>query len=228
MGRLGETTEPLCYYAAEGDDILPMNLIDNGSALTGDITVDKQSGTVVTLNTSEKYVDKPIQLNVDVVKGEAAIEGKVITDQIVDIRLNENTGSISGEYYIVFPVEAKVTKNGYIDSVDNTTMTVYGTGNFQLNTLSDTTYTPSTTDQVISAKAYLTGDQTISGDANLVAANIKSGTSIFGVSGTYTSDATATSSDIIAGKSAYVNGVKVDGAIEIATMAEVKSYLGIA
>jgi hypothetical protein len=47
------------------------------------------------------------------------------------------------------------------------------------------TITPGTTDQTIASGTYLTGNQTISGDANLVAGNIKSGTSIFGVTGTY-------------------------------------------
>lgn len=48
-----------------------------------------------------------------------------------------------------------------------------------------TTYTPTTSDQTISSGTYLTGAQTISGDANLVAGNIKDGTTIFGVTGTY-------------------------------------------
>lgn len=48
------------------------------------------------------------------------------------------------------------------------------------------TYTPSTSDQTIAASTYLSGAQTIKGDSNLVAGNIKSGVSIFGVSGTYT------------------------------------------
>ena len=47
-----------------------------------------------------------------------------------------------------------------------------------------TTYTPTTTNQTISAGTYLTGAQTIKGDSNLVASNIKSGVSIFGVNGT--------------------------------------------
>lgn len=50
-----------------------------------------------------------------------------------------------------------------------------------------TTYTPSTSDQTIAASTYLTGAQTIEGDANLVASNIKSGVSIFGVAGSLTS-----------------------------------------
>lgn len=47
------------------------------------------------------------------------------------------------------------------------------------------TYIPTTTDQTISGGRWLTGAQTIKGDVNLVAANIKSGVSIFGVSGSY-------------------------------------------
>ncbi len=55
----------------------------------------------------------------------------------------------------------------------------------QLSTKSATTYTPSTSNQTISSGYYLTGTQTIKGDSNLVASNIKSGVSIFGVSGSY-------------------------------------------
>lgn len=43
------------------------------------------------------------------------------------------------------------------------------------------------------------------------AGNIKTGSSILGVSGTFTSDANATASDILSGKTAYVNGVKITG-----------------
>lgn len=48
-----------------------------------------------------------------------------------------------------------------------------------------TTYTPTTSDQTIATGTYLTGVQTIKGDANLVAANIAEGISIFGVVGTH-------------------------------------------
>lgn len=46
-----------------------------------------------------------------------------------------------------------------------------------------TTYTPSTTDQTISAGQYLSGSQTILGDADLISSNIVTGKSIFGVVG---------------------------------------------
>lgn len=45
------------------------------------------------------------------------------------------------------------------------------------------TYTPGTSDQTIAANQYLTGAQTIKGDANLLASNILKNVTIFGVSG---------------------------------------------
>ena len=46
------------------------------------------------------------------------------------------------------------------------------------------TITPSTSDQIIQAGQYLAGAQTVKGDANLQAANIRANTTIFGVTGT--------------------------------------------
>lgn len=45
------------------------------------------------------------------------------------------------------------------------------------------TITPTTSNQTIASGTYLTGTQTISGDANLVAGNIVAGKTIFGVAG---------------------------------------------
>ena len=45
-------------------------------------------------------------------------------------------------------------------------------------------YIPTTSNQTIALGQYLSGIQTIKGDTNLLAANIKSGISIFGISGT--------------------------------------------
>lgn len=54
----------------------------------------------------------------------------------------------------------------------------------QLTTKAAATITPGASNQTIPANTYLTGAQTIKGDANLIASNIKSGVSIFGVTGT--------------------------------------------
>lgn len=55
----------------------------------------------------------------------------------------------------------------------------------QLTTKAAATITPGTANQTIAAGTYLTGTQTIKGDANLLAENIKSGIDIFGIGGTY-------------------------------------------
>ena len=55
----------------------------------------------------------------------------------------------------------------------------------QLTVQAAQTITPGTADKTIASGRYLTGTQTIKGDSNLVAGNIKSGVSIFGVAGSY-------------------------------------------
>lgn len=75
------------------------------------------------------------------------------------------------------------------------------------------TYTPGTVDQTIAQGLYLSGTQTIKGDPNLLAENIKANVDIFGTHGTFTEDATATDADILQGVTAYANGDKVTGTI---------------
>lgn len=50
-----------------------------------------------------------------------------------------------------------------------------------------TIYTPTTIDQTIANGYYLSGIQTIKGDSNLIAGNIKKGITLFGITGTYES-----------------------------------------
>ena len=57
-------------------------------------------------------------------------------------------------------------------------------GTYQMTTISGQTVTPTTSNQTLARYSYLTGTVTIKGDANLVGGNIKSGVSIFGVTGT--------------------------------------------
>lgn len=77
-----------------------------------------------------------------------------------------------------------------------------------------TTYTPTTSNQTIASETYLTGTQTIKGDTNLVADNIKSGVSIFGVSGSYTGT-DATYNTVYVGATAPTSDIGSDGDIYI-------------
>lgn len=70
------------------------------------------------------------------------------------------------------------------------------TGTKQLTTKAATTWTPTTSNQTIASGTYLTGTQTIKGDSNLVADNIKSGTSIFGVTGSFEGSAEDLSAEL--------------------------------
>ena len=67
----------------------------------------------------------------------------------------------------------------------------------------------------IQENTYLAGENT---NSNLIANNIKKGITIGGITGTLealdTSDATATPEDILEGKTAYVNGVKITGTMK--------------
>lgn len=63
-----------------------------------------------------------------------------------------------------------------------------GSGNIITGTMPEQaaqTITPGTSNKTIASGRYLTGTQTIKGDSNLVAANIASGKTIFGVKGTF-------------------------------------------
>lgn len=75
---------------------------------------------------------------------------------------------------------------GYITSSDITSpfAGVNSTGTYQMTTKAAATITPGTTNQTIAAGTYLTGTQTIAGDANLIGSNILSTANIFGVQGT--------------------------------------------
>ena len=74
---------------------------------------------------------------------------------------------------------------GYVSSGTAGTVSVSGSNTSQLTTQAAQTITPTTTNQTIASGKYLTGTQTVLGDANLVAANIADGVTIFGVTGTH-------------------------------------------
>ena len=78
----------------------------------------------------------------------------------------------------------------------------------QLTVQAAQTITPGTANQTIASGRYLTGNQTIAGDANLVAANIKSGVSIFGVAGSYSANPTTGTVNYVSSSSITVPALK--------------------
>lgn len=76
-----------------------------------------------------------------------------------------------------------------------------------------TAYIENNGESVTLSKGYYSGGSITADITNLTAANIKSGVTVGGVAGTFTSDAKATAADIASGKTAYVNGEKITGTL---------------
>lgn len=81
-------------------------------------------------------------------------------------------------------VTASVGTSGYLANGTSKTL--------QLNIQGAQTITPTTSNQTITSGKFLVGNQTIKGDANLVAGNIKKDVTIFGVTGTHEGGSSAT------------------------------------
>ena len=112
----------------------------------------------------------------DIIKGKTAyVNGEKVTGTIPTVA--QATPSIS------VSTAGKITASATQSAGDVSTGTKSATK--QLTAQAAQTITPGTSDKTIASGRYLTGTQTIKGDANLVAGNIKSGVSIFGVTGTY-------------------------------------------
>ena len=102
------------------------------------------------------------------------------------ISVNSSTGVITATASASESVTPTVSA-GYVASGTSGTITVSGSNTEQLTVQAAQTITPSTSNQTIAAGTYLTGAQTIEGDADLVGSNIKYGVTIFGVAGQLTS-----------------------------------------
>lgn len=141
--------------------------VSSGKYTTGNITVSAVPTETKSITANGTYTPT---------------SGKWFSSVTVDVPSNFNTQSKT-----VTPSETKQTitpdsgYNGLSSVVVNAISSTYvGSG---VTKKAAATITPSTSDQTIASGQYLNGVQTIKGDANLVASNIISGKSIFGVAG---------------------------------------------
>lgn len=96
---------------------------------------------------------------------------------------------------------------------------------YQLPVQGAQTITPGTTSKTIDAGKFLTGTQTIQGDANLVADNIKSGISIFDVVGTYKGSSIETVEVNFIYTASYITRVFYSGLLSSGEISEVDTEI---
>lgn len=225
-----DTATTTSESAASSNQILaPYVAFVNGEKVTGNIT----SKTSADLTVAGPTVTAPAgyyasAASATVATGALTASGSAITIEPV-ASINNSTGVVTVATQTQnVTVNAHVATAGYVTTAQDSSATVAVTlkdnTTLALTTLSAQTYTPGTQAQSVPSYRWLTGAQTIAGDADLVSANIKSGVNIFGVAGSSTvvdtNDATATSADLLSGKTAYVKGAKVTGNIATKSSAD--------
>lgn len=151
----------------------------NGTKYTGSIATKTQtdlsaSGDTVTVPAGY-YASNASKA----VTSGSATAPATISGTSASVSTGTNTLTLSKTISVTPTVSAGYVSNG---TAGNSSVSLTAS----VTTKAAATITPTTSNQTIASGTYLTGAQTISGDANLVASNIKSGTSIFGVSGSLT------------------------------------------
>lgn len=114
-----------------------MSTLINGDTLHDSITIDKQSGTVVTLGTSQKYIEKNIQLTLNVQSGSVSISNVNVTSNPT-IVVNEE-GLITATVSALENVSPTIVP-GYVSSGTAGIINVSGNTTLQLPiaTINDT------------------------------------------------------------------------------------------
>ena len=157
-------------------------------------SVTKKSAATYTPGTSNQSIASGQYLSgAQTIKGDSNLIASNIKKGVTIFNVtgsyNEATGGPTLQSKTVSPSESTqmVSPDSGYDGLSKVTVNAISSTyvGSDVTKKSAATYTPKTTDQSIASGQYLSGTQTIKGDANLVAGNIKSGVNIFGVTGTY-------------------------------------------
>lgn len=217
-------------FSNDDDTGIPGTMVDNGPAAadTVNLTSNNQEYTIAEGKHSGLRKIKAVITNLaaGVIKAGTTVGGVLGTftsdanalaaEMLAGVTAYVNGNKITG----TMPNRGKITQSldingsytipeGYHDGTGVVSQSVATKG--------AQTYTPGTAAQTIASGQYLTGTQTIAGDADLISANIKSGVNIFGVAGKAsvvdTADATIVAGDVLSGKTGYKDGAKITGSM---------------
>ena len=199
-----DTTEAVSPAAASNIESGKKAFV-NGALVTGNI-VNRGGAVVVTPGTTDQTKLSGIYTGNITISGDTDLVSS-------NIRAGADIFGVAGKTEVVDTTEATAPsvagdilsgKVGFVNGV-KITGTIASKG--------AQTYTPGTIDQTIAAGQYLSGIQTISGDADLVAANLKYNVDIFGIVGTYSAEVTnpITAATVLSGKIGFVNGAQITG-----------------
>ena len=177
-------TAPDGYYASNASkSVTTMTL---PTAVSSSATSGYTSKATVSRSTSDQYINIAPGYNsaggyykINAVANGSATGPSSLSGNSAAVTTGTNTLTLTKTGVTTTPTVSA----GYISSATASTATVALTAS--VTTKAAATITPSTSDQTIASGTYLTGTQTIKGDANLIAGNIKKDVTIFGTTGTY-------------------------------------------
>lgn len=157
--------------AGASDVLSGKTFVDSSGAVTDGSMVNQGAWTSTRTSNGYTYIPAGYHNGSGYVRANVSSSTTYGTLGTPTISVNSSTGVITAN--------STVSSSGYISSSSTKS------GTLSQTTQAAQTITPGTSNKTISSGVFLTGTQTIKGDKNLVASNIKSGVSIFGVSGTY-------------------------------------------
>ena len=175
-------TVPSGYYSSQASKAVSSMALPTSASSSA--SSGYTSKAIIGRSTSNQYINIPTGYNsagayylISATPNGSVTAPSTISGTTATVSTGTNTITLTKSV----SVTPNVTTAGYISTGTAGNSSVSLTAN--VTTKAAATITPGTTNQTIESGTYLTGTQTIAGDADLVASNIINGVQIFGVTG---------------------------------------------